>query len=60
MTATPPTGLRPLSMVEAAIPIVALIVLAALASGYTSTKGYEAIDMLASRGGMGRMLDTTG
>jgi hypothetical protein len=47
-------------MVEAAIPIVALIVLAALASGYTSTTGYEAIDMLASRGGMGRMLDTTG
>ena len=30
----------------------------ALASGYTSTTGYEAIDMLASRGGMGRMLDT--
>jgi NhaC family Na+:H+ antiporter len=30
----------------------------ALASGYTSTTGYEAIDMLASRGGMERMLDT--
>jgi NhaC family Na+:H+ antiporter len=29
----------------------------ALASGYTSTTGYEAIDMLASRGGMERMLD---
>jgi NhaC family Na+:H+ antiporter len=30
----------------------------ALASGYTSTTGYETIDMLASRGGMERMLDT--
>jgi Na+:H+ antiporter, NhaC family len=30
----------------------------ALASGYTSTTGYEAIDMLASRGGMERMLAT--
>jgi NhaC family Na+:H+ antiporter len=30
----------------------------ALASGYTSATGYEAIDMLASRGGMERMLDT--
>jgi NhaC family Na+:H+ antiporter len=30
----------------------------ALASGYTSTTGYEAIDLLASRGGMERMLDT--
>jgi Na+:H+ antiporter, NhaC family len=30
----------------------------ALASGYTSTTGYEAIDQLASRGGMERMLDT--
>jgi NhaC family Na+:H+ antiporter len=30
----------------------------ALASGYTSTTGYEAIDMLASRGGMERMLGT--
>ena len=30
----------------------------ALASGYTSTTGYEALDMLASRGGMERMLDT--
>jgi NhaC family Na+:H+ antiporter len=30
----------------------------ALASGYTSTTGYEAIDHLASRGGMERMLDT--
>jgi len=30
----------------------------ALASGYTSSTGYEAIDMLASRGGMERMLDT--
>jgi NhaC family Na+:H+ antiporter len=30
----------------------------ALASGYTSTTGYESIDMLASRGGMERMLDT--
>ena len=30
----------------------------ALASGYSSTTGYESIDMLASRGGMERMLDT--
>jgi NhaC family Na+:H+ antiporter len=30
----------------------------ALASGYTSTTGYEALDQLASRGGMERMLDT--
>lgn len=30
----------------------------ALASGYSSTTGYEAIDALASRGGMERMLDT--
>ena len=30
----------------------------ALASGYTSTTGIEQIDMLASRGGMERMLDT--
>jgi NhaC family Na+:H+ antiporter len=30
----------------------------ALASGYTSTTGYETIDLLASRGGMERMLDT--
>jgi NhaC family Na+:H+ antiporter len=30
----------------------------ALSSGYTSTTGYEAIDQLASRGGMERMLDT--
>ena len=30
----------------------------ALASGYTSTTGYEALDLLASRGGMERMLDT--
>jgi NhaC family Na+:H+ antiporter len=30
----------------------------ALASGYTSVTGYEAIDALASRGGMERMLDT--
>jgi NhaC family Na+:H+ antiporter len=30
----------------------------ALASGYTSSTGYETIDLLASRGGMERMLDT--
>lgn len=30
----------------------------ALASGYSSTTGYASIDMLASRGGMERMLDT--
>ncbi|GMW05276.1 MAG: sodium:proton antiporter [Nevskiales bacterium] len=30
----------------------------ALASGYTSTTGYEVLDQLASRGGMERMLDT--
>jgi Na+:H+ antiporter, NhaC family len=30
----------------------------ALANGYTSTTVYEAIDLLASRGGMERMLDT--
>ena len=30
----------------------------ALASGYTSTTGFEAIDHLATRGGMERMLDT--